>query len=81
MTLSGGALDTPILADVFHSVLSQMGLNAEAAARVLDQLMDARRSAPQGACTLGLASHAGELEITLAQAGRDWRASLPIPIR
>lgn len=81
MTLSGGALDTPILPDVLHSVLLQMGLNGEATGRLVDQLMDARRAAPAGDCTLKLDAHAGELAITLSQAGRDdWRASCPVPV-
>jgi hypothetical protein len=81
MTLSGGALDAPILADVFHSVLLQMGLNGEATDRLVDQMMAARRAAPAGGCTLQLDAHAGELTITLSQAGRDWRASCPVPVK
>ena len=81
MTLSGGALDTAILGDVFHSVLSQMGLGGEAAERLLDELMAARNAAPDGGCTLRLDAHAGELAITLSQSGHDWRTSCPVPVR
>jgi hypothetical protein len=81
MTLSGGALDALILADVFHSVLSQMGLNEEATGRLVDQMMAERRRAPEGGCTLRLDANAGELAITLSQAGGDWRASCPVPVR
>jgi len=85
MTLSGGAPDSDVshvLADVFRSVLGHVGLNGEAADRLLDQVMAERRSAPSSAdCTLRFTSHAGELEILLSQSGRDWRTSCPVPIR
>ena len=83
MTVSGGGLDgahtDALVTNVFKSVLSQVGLGGDAADRLLGQALAARGAA--GACTLRFAAHAGELEIALSQAGRDWHASCPVPIR
>ena len=69
------------MTDVFRSVLAQVGLTGEAAERLVDQLMAARRAAPAGECEVTFAAHAGELEIALSQASGDWRTSCPVPIR
>jgi hypothetical protein len=80
LTLKGGD-GGPVLVDVFRSVLALVGLKGEAAERLLDQAMAEQRAAPAGDCTLSFNSHAGELEIALSQAGRNWRTSCPVPIR
>jgi hypothetical protein len=80
MTLSGG-LHGVVLAEVFRHVLAHVGLNDEARERLLDQVMEQRRTGPDGDCTLRFTAHAGELEITLSQAGRDWHTTCPVPIR
>jgi hypothetical protein len=89
MTLTGGpggpgsrgSTDGHVLVDVFRSVLAHAGLKGEASERLLDQVMEQRRAAPDGDCTLRFSAHAGELEITLSQAGRDWHTTCPVPIR
>ena len=88
MTLSGGAdghVDRAVnalLVDVFRSVLWQVGLTGDAADRLLEQLLEAYRTAPLGTdCTVRFVVHDGEIEIALSQAGRHWRTSCPVPIR
>ena len=81
MTLSGAASDEAMMSAVCRSVLGQVGLNGEAADHLIDELVAERAAAPAGACTLHFAAHAGELQIVLSQAGRDWRTSCPVPIR
>jgi hypothetical protein len=83
MTLNGGPgrADGVVLAEVFRHVLAHAGLNGEAGERLLDQVMDERRAAAGGDCTVRFTAHAGELEITLSQAGRDWHTTCPVPIR
>ena len=80
MSLSGAA-DGRVLAEVFRHVLAHAGLNGEASERLLDQVMEQRRETPSGDFTLKFNAHAGELEITLSQAGRDWHTTCPVPIR
>jgi len=80
MTLTGGE-SGPVLADVFRSVLAHVGLKGEAGERVLDRVMTERRKSPAGDCTVRFAAHAGEIIITLTQAGRDWKMSAPVPVR
>jgi hypothetical protein len=80
MTASGGA-DGLVLADVFRHVLAHVGLNGEASERLLDEVMAERRTGADGGCTLRFTAHAGELEITLSQAGHDWHTTCPVPIR
>ena len=70
-----------MMSAVCRSVLGQAGLEGEAADRLIDELAAERAAAPAGACTLHFAAHAGELQIVLSQAGRDWRTSCPVPIR
>ena len=79
MTLSG-LPDSHVFVDVFRSVLGHVGLKGEAAERLLDQVMEQRRAAGDADCTVRFASQAGELEITLLQAGRDWRTTCPMPV-
>ena len=81
LTLSGAASDNAMVTAVCRSVLAQAGLIGEAAERVLDQLLAEKAAAPAGACRLNFLAHAGELQIVLSQAGRDWRTSCPVPIR
>jgi hypothetical protein len=81
MTLSGGAVDARVLVDLFRTVLAHVGVKGEASDRLLDQLMTEHRKTPGADCTLGFTAHAGEIEITLSQAGRSWRTSCPVPIR
>ncbi|HUK32653.1 MAG TPA: hypothetical protein VLV86_02015 [Vicinamibacterales bacterium] len=91
ITLAGGALGpddhvshaaNTLLVDVFRSVLWQVGLSGDAADRLLEQLLAAHRAAPAGdSCTLRFVAHAGQIEIALSQAGRQWRTSCPVPIR
>ncbi len=84
MTLDAGAPNheaVTMLTDVLRRVLAHAGLAGEAAERLVDQLLEAREALPAGACKLNFAAHAGELEIVLSQAGRDWRTSCPVPIR
>jgi hypothetical protein len=81
MTLSGGVADARVLADLFRSVLAHVGVKGEAGDRLLDQLMTEHRKSPGADCTLRFTAHAGEIEIALSQAGRDWRTSCPVPIR
>ena len=84
MTLAGGSADGQvrhIVVDVVRSVLAHAGLKGEACERLLDQVMEERRASKSGDCTLAFAAHAGELEITLSQSGRDWRTTCPVPVR
>lgn len=83
LTLSGGGAggEAHVFVDVFRSVLAHVGLKGEACDRLLNQVMTERRAAPAGDCTLRFTAHAGELEIALSQAGRDWHTSCPVPIR
>jgi hypothetical protein len=83
MTLNGGSgqADGVVIAEVFRHVLAHVGLNGEASERLLDQVMNERRTGLKGACTLRFTAHAGELEIALSQAGRDWHTTCPVPIR
>ena len=81
MTLSGAASDNAMMTAVCRHVLEHAGLVGEAADRLLDDLIAEREAAPAGACTLKFAAHAGELQIALSQAGRDWHTSCPVPIR
>ena len=80
MTFNGGPAGS-VLADLFRHVVAHVGLNAEACERLLDQVMEQRRSRPDGDCTLHFTAHAGELQITLSQAGHDWHTTCPVPIR
>ena len=80
MTLTGGE-SGPVLAEVFRSVLAHVGLKGEAGERVLDQVMTERRKAQTPDCTVRFAAHAGEIIITLTQAGCDWKMSAPVPVR
>ena len=80
MTFNGAA-DGLVLADVFRHVLAHAGLNEEASERLLDQMMEQRRSGAAGDCTLRFTAHAGELEIALSQAGHDWHTTCPVPVR
>ncbi len=80
MTLSGTP-DSHVLIDVFRSVLAHVGLKGEAGDRLLDQVMAERRKAQGVDCTVLFNAHAGEIVITLTQAGRDWRTSCQVPIR
>ncbi len=84
MTLDASAPNHEVVTmttDVLRRVLAHAGLAGEAAERMVDQLLTAREALPAGACKLSLSAHAGELEIVLSQAGRDWRTSCPVPIR
>ena len=88
MTLSSGAdshvdrAANALLVDVFRSVLWQVGLSGDAADRLLEQLLDVYRAAPAGAdCTVRFVAHGGEIEIALTQAGQEWRASSPVPLK
>jgi hypothetical protein len=81
MTLSGADQDSGVMTAVCRSVLAQVGVGGEAAERLVDEVLAARKAAPAGACTLGFSAHAGELQIALSQAGRDWRTSCPVPVR
>jgi len=81
MTLSGGAADTHVLADLFRSVLAHCGVRGEASDRLLDQVMNEHRKASGAGYTVRFTAHAGEIEIALSQDGRDWRTSCPVPIR
>ena len=84
MTLDASAPNHEVVAmttDVLRRVLAHAGLTGEAAERMVDQLLTAREALPAGACKLKFSAHAGELEIVLSQAGRDWRTSCPVPIR
>jgi hypothetical protein len=83
MTFNGGPGSSvgPVLAEVFRHVVAHVGLNGEAGERLLDQVMEQRRDAADGGCTLRFTARAGELEITLSQAGRDWHTTCPVPIR
>ena len=83
MTFNGGpgGVAGLVLADVFRQVLAHAGLNTEASERLLDQVMEQRRAASDGDCALRFTAHAGELEITLTQAGRDWHTTCPVPVR
>ncbi len=80
MTLSGLS-DSHVFVDVFRSVLQHVGLKGEAVERLLDQVMEQRGAASGADCTVRFNAHAGELEITLLQAGRDWRTTCPVPVR
>jgi hypothetical protein len=80
MTVTG-APDSHIVVDVFRCVLAHVGLKGEAGERVLDQVMAERRKAGSVDCSLRFAAHAGEIVITLTQAGRDWKMSAPVPVR
>ena len=85
MTLKGGPggpgrADGVMLAEVFRHVLAHAGLNSEAGERLLDKVMDERRTGVDGDCTLRFTAHAGELEIALSQAGREWHTTCPVPI-
>ena len=80
MTLAG-AESGLVLAEVFRSVLAYVGLKGEAGERLLDQMMTERRKAAGADCTLRFAAQAGELVITLTQAGHDWKMSAPVPVR
>ena len=80
MTLSGGVPEARVLVDVCKSVLAHVGVRGEASDRLLDQLMTEHRKCP-GDCTVCFTAHAGEIEIALSQAGRDWRMSCPVPVR
>ena len=80
MTFTGA--DGLMLADVFRHVLAHAGLNGEASERLIDQVMEQRRSESGGGdCALSFTAHAGELEITWSQAGRDWHTTCPVPVR
>ena len=85
--LSGGAfeddhkLGTPVLVDLFRHVLGHAGVKGEASDRLVDQVMAEYRKGPAAACMLRFTAHAGEMEIVLVRAGRDFRTSCPVPIR
>jgi len=84
MTLDARAPHHEVVAmmtDVLRRVLAHAGLGGGAAEQLVDQLLMAREALPAGACTLKFAAHAGELQIALSQAGRDWHTSCPLPIR
>lgn len=90
MTLNGapggdvgdvGDVGVPVvLVEVVRSVLASAGVKGEAADRLIDEVT-AAYSKGEGACTLRLAAHAGEIEIALSRSGRDFRASCPVPVR
>ena len=77
---SGGNDSTPVLVELFRSVLGSVGVAGEGADRLIDQVMTEYRRG-EGACTLRFAAHAGEIEVALARGGRDFRASCPVPVR
>ena len=85
MTFAGGpprgAVDSDVMTGVCRQVLGHVGVNGEGAERIVDQLLAARGAATAGTYSLKFTAHAGELEIVLSQAGRDWRTSCPVPIR
>jgi hypothetical protein len=84
MTLAGGSADGPvrqIVVDVVRGVLAHAGLTGEAGERLLDQVMQERRASKSADCILRFAAHAGELEITLSQSGRDWHTTCPVAVR
>ena len=81
MTFTGADPNAHVLIDVFRCVLAHVGLKGEASDRLLDQVMAEHRKGPHGDCTLRFTAHAGEMQIELSQAGRDWRTSCPVPIR
>ena len=82
MTLHGDADESSlVLAEVFRSVLAQVGVKGEASERLLDQVMDERRKAAIADCKVHFIAHAGEIEIWLLHDGRDFRTSCPVPVR
>jgi hypothetical protein len=87
ITLAAGAQspghpDNALLVDLFRSVLWQVGFSGDAADHLLEQLLAAHRAAPgDAACTVRFVVHAGEIEIALSQADRNWRTSCPVPIK
>ena len=89
MTLEGDPSEsTPVLVEVFRSVLASVGVTGEASERLLNEVMNERRksadsgqSAADASCTLRFAAHAGQIEISLSQDGRSFRTSCPVPIR
>ena len=81
MTLSGSLSGNEVIPGVCRSVLVHAGLDGASAERIVDQVLAAQRAWPPGKRTLKFTAHAGELEIVLSQAGRDWRTSCPLPIR
>ena len=62
-------------------LLVQVGVVGDGGERIVEQLLKAQRALPAGTCVLKFTAHAGELEIALSQAGRDWRTSCPVPVR
>ncbi len=76
-----GGVANALLVDVFRSVLWQVGVSGDAADHLLEQLLAVHRAAPAGAWTVRFVARAGQIEIALSQAGRDWRTSCPVPIR
>jgi hypothetical protein len=83
MTLNGASGDdvgTPVLVEVFRSVLASVGVTGEGADRLLDQVMTEYRGGA-GACTLRFAARAGEIQIAFSRSGRDLRTSCPVPVR
>ena len=80
MTLNGPADGTTVLVEVVRSVLASAGGKGKAADRLIDEVTAVYRKG-EGACTLRLAAHAGEIEIAFSRSGRDFRASCPVPVR
>ena len=70
-----------LFVDVFRSVLWQVGVTGDAADRLLQQLLAARRAAPPGAWTVRFVAHQGKIDIVLSQGGGEWRTSCPVPIK
>jgi hypothetical protein len=79
MTLSATG-DSHLLVDVVRSMLAHVGLKGDARDRLIDEIVEQRRAAPAGACTVHVTARSGEVEITFAQSGRDFKTSCPVPL-
>jgi hypothetical protein len=79
LTLPGHAHDTEMLVDLLRTVLGHAGYSGDTLDRLVRQVGSVRAAlpAPQP-CRVRFEARAGELQIVVSQAGRDWRTTCPV---
>jgi hypothetical protein len=79
LTLPGHAHDTEMLVELLRTVLAHAGYSGDTLERLVRQVGSVRTAAsPPPPCSVRFEARAGELQIVVSQAGRDWRTTCPV---
>ena len=80
LALSGHLLDSELLTEVLRTVLSHAGYGGDTLERLVRQVDVKAAGSPPLPCRVRFEAHAGELQIVVSQAGREWRTTCPVLI-